>query len=400
MGKKILFVGEAVALAHVSRPLALARVAQRLGYDVTFATDERAGWMLQQDTLRVERVRCIPADRFLGAIAKGAPLFDYATLRAYVDDDLRLIDRVRPDLIVGDLRFSLSTSARLAKVPYAAISNAYWSPYLRDDRFDAPPLAAARRVPLPIANGIFNLIRPVAFAWHAAPLNRVRRDRGLPLLPWDMRYVYTDADHVLYADAQEMFPLGDAPRTHRFLGPVTWSPNVPRPPWWHRVPHDRPIIYLTLGSSGNAEQLPEIVHALAAHPVSVILATAGHSRPGVLPTNVFSAEYLPGDDAARMAALVVCNGGAPTSQQALAAGVPVLGIATNMDQMLNMRAVVRSGAGIALRGDRMNGADVDAAVGRIMADSSLATAARSMATIFARYDMAERLRAFLLESLE
>jgi len=398
--KKILFVAEAVALAHVSRPLVLARAAQQTGHDVVFATDERDHWLLRDDTLAVRSIHSMSPQRFLGAIARGSPLIDYATLRAGVDEDLRLIESVRPDLVIGDLRLSLSVSARLAKVPYVAICNAYWSPFWRDAQFDAPPLAATRLVPLRAANALFQLVRPLAFAWHARPLNRVRREFGLTALPLDMRYVYTDADHVLYADAAEMFPLRNAPSTHRFLGPVIWSPPTERPAWWHRIAQDRPIIYVTLGSTGDPRQLPAITATLAKRSVCVMVATARRIDPGALPSNVFSAAYLPGDAAARMAALVICNGGAPTSQQALAAGVPVLGIATNLDQVLNMQAVTRTDAGLALRGDRTSAADVDRAAGRIMNDASFTTAAGTVATTFARYDTTARLGAFLSELFE
>ena len=49
-------------------------------------------------------------------------------------------------------------------------------------------------------------------------------------------------------------------------------------------------------------------------------------------------DYLPGIDAAARFNLVICNDGNPTAQGALAAGVPVLEIACNMDQFLNMAA--------------------------------------------------------------
>lgn len=71
------------------------------------------------------------------------------------------------------------------------------------------------------------------------------------------------------------------------------------------------------------------------------------------PSNARVAAYLPGDLVASRSCLVVCNGGSPTSNQALAAGVPVLGIASNMDQFLNMCSIVSACAGRMLRADRL-----------------------------------------------
>jgi UDP:flavonoid glycosyltransferase YjiC (YdhE family) len=66
-------------------------------------------------------------------------------------------------------------------------------------------------------------------------------------------------------------------------------------------------------------------------------------------SNFFTAEYLDGNAAAKRADMVICNGGSLTCQQAFAHGKPVLGIAANMDQFLNMEGVSRVNAGLVLR---------------------------------------------------
>jgi hypothetical protein len=57
------------------------------------------------------------------------------------------------------------------------------------------------------------------------------------------------------------------------------------------------------------------------------------------------ADYLPGLPLCRRSALAINNGGAGGVTQALTAGIPVLGIAANMDQCMVMKPVARSGAG-------------------------------------------------------
>jgi len=85
-----------------------------------------------------------------------------------------------------------------------------------------------------------------------------------------------------------------------------------------------------------------------------VLTTAGKPLPkGLNPGRARIFDYLPGERVCAQASLVVCNGGSPTTNQALAHGVPVLGIARNMDQFLNMRAIERFGAGLTLRADRV-----------------------------------------------
>jgi UDP:flavonoid glycosyltransferase YjiC (YdhE family) len=58
---------------------------------------------------------------------------------------------------------------------------------------------------------------------------------------------------------------------------------------------------------------------LASPEVSLVVATAGAQLPELMRPGVWAAAYLPGEQLAARAALVVCNGGSPTSQQAVAA---------------------------------------------------------------------------------
>ena len=73
---------------------------------------------------------------------------------------------------------------------------------------------------------------------------------------------------------------------------------------------------------------------------------------------------------------MVCNGGSLAVQQALAAGVPVLGVASNMDQFLNMAPVVSAGAGRLLRADRLSVERVREACQALLGSADATTAAR------------------------
>jgi UDP:flavonoid glycosyltransferase YjiC (YdhE family) len=394
--KKILFVAEAVTLAHLGRPLALAQILDRHRYEVHFACATGYDAFLQGSGLKLWSVHSISSAQFLAALAKGQPVYDDTTLAQYVLDDLRLLQTVRPDVVIGDFRLSLSISARQAQVPYVALINAYWSPYVAQ-RYRVPAIPLSRWLPVPLAQRLFDLVRPVAFALHSRPLNRVRRNYRLPSLGRDLRRIYTDADYVLYTDTPEMFPAQDLPRTHSYLGPVTWSPATALPSWWDALPDERDIVYVTLGSSGQGALLPQVLQALASLPLTVIAATAGASAPAQLPDNARVASYLPGELAAQRARQVICNGGSPTSQQALAAGVPVLGIAGNLDQYLNMDGVLRSGAGALLRSDRLNQQQLRDTALRLLSEPEPRAAAQAVARQFERYDAGARLEGLLAQ---
>lgn len=349
--KKALFIAEGVTLAHVGRSIRLASILHREGIDVELACDGRYARFFAGLDFPVRSIQSIPSDSFLDALARGRPVFSTDTLRAYVGDDLALLGTVRPDVVIGDFRLSLSVSARVAGIPYVNVTNAYWSPYARP-HFEVPSLAMTRLVGLPLAKALFPIARPFAFALHTIPMSRVRRAYRLPSLGWDLRRVYCDGDLTLYADIPELIPISGNPPTHKYIGPVLWSPPVEPPAWWHEAIGGEPPIYVSLGSSGQAQLLPMVIEALALLGRPIVVATAG--RGGDLPrrSGLWAADFLPGEAIAGKACAVVCNGGSSTCQQALVHGVPVVGIPSNLDQYLNMNYVERFGAGTLIRGDR------------------------------------------------
>jgi len=257
---------------------------------------------------------------------------------------------VRPDLVVGDFRLSLSVSAPLRNIHYVAITNAHWSPYSCRKRFPFPELPLGKWLGMPLASRLFGLAQPIAFRMHAAPLNRVRRSYGLEPFA-DLREAYTWADTTLYADVPELLPTEGLPANHRYIGPLLWSPEVPKPDWWEHLAPDEVCVYVTLGSSGQVNALGPVLQGLAQLPVTVLLASAGRPLPADVPSTVRVAEYLPGTEAARRSAFVVCNGGSATAYQALAVGTPVLGIPSNLDQHLTMDAIAEFGAGAMIRSE-------------------------------------------------
>ncbi len=367
VGRRVLFFAEAATLAHVARPMVLAQTLEAAGYEVHFACDGRYRELFPTLARPWYPLESIDSQAFLDALANGRPLYSTERLQQYVEADLVLIEAINPNLIVGDFRLSLSISARLAGIHYMAITNAYWSPYARP-QYRVPELSITRALGVPLANLLFKLARPLAFALHTRPLNLVRKHYGLPSLGLDLRRTYTDADTVLYADLPELIPTFDRPISHQYIGPINWSPDIPLPPWWDKLPEDRPVVYVTLGSSGQSNLLPTILSALAKLPISVIAATVGRITHNEWPANVFVTDYLPGDQAAARAKLVICNGGSPTTLQALSEGVPVIGIASNLDQYLNMGYLEKAGVGRLVRSGQVSTVCIKQETERILGD--------------------------------
>ncbi len=397
--KVVLLVAEAVTLAHYGRIAMLSRALPSSDYRIIVAADPRYRGLDEIPGVEFHPIWSIPSDQFSRALAQGSPLYDVNTLMRYVEGDLTLIDAVQPDLVVGDFRLSLAVSAPLRKIPYASVVNAYWSPYA-DIAYPVPELPFTRITGLRAGQALFDLVRPFAFALHARPLNRVRRHHGLPALGSDLRKVYTWADYTLYADIPELVKTRLLPANHRFLGPILWSAQAPLPDWWSDLPQGKPIVFLTLGSSGQADLLPLVFKALSEFPVTVVAATAGKVALKGVPPNVYIADFLPINAASARSAFIISNGGSLTTYHALTVGVPVLGICSNMDQLLNMNAVQALGAGISLRAGRTTLSEMRAAVKALLEKSAYKDAAGRLGQAVLRHDAGQHFREIVAEMLQ
>jgi UDP:flavonoid glycosyltransferase YjiC (YdhE family) len=396
--KVVFFVAEAVTLAHYGRIATLSRALPASDYHVIVAADPRYRGLDEILGTDFYPIWSVSSDQFARSLKRGNSLYDAKTLVRYVEDDLALIDKIKPDLIVGDFRLSLAISAPLRKIPYASVVNAYWSPYAKVS-YPVPDLPFTRLTGLGLGQWLFDLVRPLAFRLHARPLQKARRHFGLPPLPGDLRNAYTWGDYTLYADIPELFPMSTLSATHRHLGPVFWSSHNPLPDWWDKLPSNKPVVFVTLGSSGNAGLLPEIFKVLSRMPVTVIAATAGKVFSPDSSPNIHIVDYLPVEAAMKRAAIVVCNGGSLTTYQALASGIPVIGICSNMDQLLNMQALENLGAGFCMRAAQLSAAKFSDVVYRMLDQASFSTAAENSRQLLAQYDAMARMKNITAEIL-
>ena len=376
---RVLFMGEAVALSHVARPVLLASYLASRGYSVCFARDPRYKRVLPPCSFPEVDLESMPASTFLQRLHFNEPIFDVETLERYVQTDLKVLREFRPDIVVGDARFSLIISARLAGVPFVSISDAHWSPWV-DTRFEAADSPVSRLIGVPLSNLLFQFTHPVVFALHTLPINIALKKYGLPGIAPDIRAYFSHGDYTLYPNDAALYRLlKPLPPEHAFIGPLLWSPEVQKPAWWDRVPRDRPVVYVSLGSTGEPSLLQVLFRVLGELPVSVIAATAARSNPENVPGNVFLAEFVPGTEAARRSRFVICNGGTMSGHQALSVGTPFLGLISNIDQMLYSRAVQRSGACELLRESEVNEESLRPLVRALLSEEKYHAAAQTIA---------------------
>ncbi len=382
MSSKILFVVEPFTLAHVVRSAVLAKILCKKGYEIYFACDHYFDSALQNLILPTNFHRIPTPSRnpkvVLEILNKGGCLFEYSLLSDYMKNELKLIEEINPDLVFGDMRPSLAVSCNIAGVTHCSITNAYWTPHAKLKEFPLPCLGIPKRLRLSgllaelAVKGlghIYRLALPRIFESQGSGINKLRLEHGL--LPYsDYLTGFTHGDHVCLLDLPELVPSElSLPSNHHYLGPVTWSANYPLPPWWGQLDQSKPIIYVSIGSSGDAQTIHSTLSALKNVQAQVIFATSNRIDLPEIDSNIFSINYLPGNLACDVADLVICNGGSPSIYQALISGKPILAIPHNMDQLLMSNYLVNSRAGISLRSDLVTEKSVLASVTNLLNNS-------------------------------
>lgn len=204
-------------------------------------------------------------------------------------------------------------------------------------------------------------------------------------------------------------PGPGAPAPHRFRLPAP----VPRPLGDHWPGDDRPLVYVTFGSVAATVPTAAPIYrvaleAVADLPARVLLTTGHGVEEGALTApgpHVHVTRWVPQADVLARASAVVCHGGSGTTLGALAAGVPLVVTPLFADQPENARRVAETGVGIAVRPRdpdapirAFDPADLRRATDDVLADSSLAAAARRMADEIAALPPADAAVAVITEA--
>src|SRR3569832_1227830 len=115
---RVLFVSEAVTLAHVARPLALAKALDRSRYDVALACDPRYNELLETSQLKLQPKQTKTRQQNKRTHARGSRLYSTSVLESYIQEDQEAIENNQPDLVSGDFRLSLAISTALTQETY------------------------------------------------------------------------------------------------------------------------------------------------------------------------------------------------------------------------------------------------------------------------------------------
>lgn len=354
--KKILFIGESISLAHVVRPYTLAKHMKDLGYEVHFASSNKYDNLIHfNNTVHIDSVS---SAYYFGQIAKGKTIYTEQILKTYIKDEIEIISKISPDLIVADCRPTLNISAKILKIPFINLCNAYWSPFSTLE-CPIPNIPVTRLLGDFVSQRLMPYLTPKVMAHQCAAFRKVQDYWGLNQSE-DIRKMYTDGDATVFMDIPALAPTQDLPSNSHYIGPVLWEPET-RLPDWDLNPNKK-TIYISMNSSGGIKneslerQKEKLIASLLERDYQIITNQTinNNNKNNNKNKNLYTAKMIPGIQASAKANLVICHGGSGTIYQALSAGKPIIGFCSNLDQQLGMRGVEKAGAGISYLSNESN----------------------------------------------
>jgi UDP:flavonoid glycosyltransferase YjiC (YdhE family) len=165
--------------------------------------------------------------------------------------------------------------------------------------------------------------------------------------------------------------MGHVPHVQA-LRPVAFaSDGEDELPSWPTLHRDRPLVYVTFGTTFAARVAPTatIVNAIRELPVRVLVTVGPDGDPAALgaqPDNVCVARYIPQTELLAHCAAVVSHAGSGTMFASLARGLPQLCLPQAADQFQNAEACTRAGAGVALSAEEVTEQTVRAGVEELL----------------------------------
>jgi UDP:flavonoid glycosyltransferase YjiC (YdhE family) len=389
--RALLFAPCAYNLAETTRMIEIAKAVMAgergdSAFDIRFISEGGAfERLITEAGLPVERLepRITPAQidrayKLDRGEAFGAA-FSAAQCVEKIEGELAFIRKINPIAIVTGSYVTIPLTHRLAGVPLVWVVQSTW---LKGFFKHGAGMTGSIR-PAPVRNladfAIYRLIDLWMRIGLLSPLNRAARHYGVP--GFKTMFDYWRGDLNLVAEPDD-FTGAQLPSHYHFVGPIVAQQEFPIPSEIFQIPHDRPIVYFAMGSSGTPEIVRNIVCSFKGTPYRVIAPIRSFLQKipdFAVPDNVLVTDWLPALKVNRMADIAVIHGGIGTVMTAALAGTPIVGVPMQPEQSANLAAIARKGFAIRVSKSKDPSRQVQAAIRSLLADEAAHRKAKAYA---------------------
>jgi hypothetical protein len=214
-----------------------------------------------------------------------------------------------------------------------------------------------------------------------------------------------DADLVLHGtDALFDPPPPSLPRHHLYVGPLWWERSNEVPPYLDAP--GAPWVLVSVSSAPQAEEMTLVqtaLHALAAHPVRVLLTLSDNHKLeeiGFVPPNARIERFVSHAAALARSRLLLSHAGHGIVMKALYYGVPMVLVPWDRDQPGVAARAAALGAAEVVARQGLTGLQLSAAIDKVLGDPSYQEHAARMANRLRARDAVATARVRIEEFLD
>ena len=396
--KLLLFAPVTFDLAETTRMIEIAKGIVRhpdasKAFDIQFISNGGdLEYLIEEEGFSLQRLepRLTPDKiEFIGKVDKGetfAAAFSQNEMIALIDNEIKYLSQVKPAAVITGSYMTIPVTCQVLHIPLVWVIQSTW---LED--FFAKGAGMTDDIKSPLIKSVADwaILLFINF-WirygFLNPVNQAAKHYGVQ--EYKSIFDYWRGDLTLVAEPAE-FSGVRLPPNYFFTGPLIARQNFPIPEEVKNIPHDKPIIYFAMGSSGTPEIIANIIEGFNGKPYLVIAPVKNHldKVSGVrIPSNVLVTDWLPAHEVNKIADLSLIHGGIGTVMTAALAGKPVVGIGMQPEQVANIACLVRKGFAIRVPKSLKSSDKVQAAIQLLLNDNEAKRKAEDFSEVMEQWD--------------
>lgn len=401
--KTFLFAPETFNLAETTRMIEVAKTFREdaqcifMGYSQKFSyliEDEGFKFHYLPPHLTIEDVQNIM--KFDQMKTMKIP-FSYEVLLERTQQEIQLMEAVKPDCVIIGSTMSLFISARVKKIPLV-----YVKPYAYTRAHVESPYFM-NNTPSFVKNAVRGMITHLK--WAPSSIKRLIEHYHLEEI---FRYTidFLDADLNCITTPEILTKNPHLPSHTVYVGPIFAHLDEPLPLELKKRLEEAtvPTIFCSMGSSGNATVIVSLLNNFEGMPVEVISpmkSFLSEEEIERLPKNVHIYDWLPAPEVQKMVTASVLHGGEGTLQTACVSGKPFIGIGLQKEQEYNIARCVDYGNALQIKLSKLGNKQLfQAALSELLYSSRMQRKAEKLQKELSLIDGSKNVRDAVLQLLE
>jgi UDP:flavonoid glycosyltransferase YjiC (YdhE family) len=340
---KVILIFPFDLLSHYLRCLVLADSYDQNEYRILFQSSKKYDHYVKKHGYGTFNAEQFDTDYVMQCTKN----FDFswlneADLKKVLLSQIAVIENFSPAFVIGDVAPTLKMAAAYTGVKFISLLNGYLTKYYSETRKLSranPAHAYLNLLPSGIKDIFTEIGEKVAFKKVHQPFKSLRK--AFKLKPMDDYLSETEGDENYICDLPSLFPQRNLPSNFTFKGPLVYK-NMLQEEWIEELSEEKPIICVSMGSSGDWQELVFLNDPYYAKYTIVI---AGHTGSLFPAPHLIVKNFVNLPQLVSKASLMICHGGNGTIYLGVLAKVYLLCVANHFEQEWNVHALMAHGLG-------------------------------------------------------